>query len=139
MAKLTPKSSRKAVRRAWVEAMESGKYRKANGVLYDYENGAHCALGVLCDLAAKAKVTTKTREGFGPFDENSALPEEVRKWVGLRTESGDMILNGKEESIPSLNDGEGMSARSGKTLKTIAKIIRTCPVGFFEEDKRKHE
>jgi hypothetical protein len=37
-------------RAEWIEALRSGRYRQAEGVLKD-EDGAFCCLGVACDLA----------------------------------------------------------------------------------------
>jgi hypothetical protein len=39
------------VKTKWVEALRSGKYKQAEGVLRD-EDGSMCCLGVLCDILA---------------------------------------------------------------------------------------
>jgi hypothetical protein len=145
---LTKKSSKRDVRRAWIEALLSGKYKKADGYLGTYDEktgkGSFCALGVLCDLAVKAKVIPEPikeekigREkwslAFGKEEAGGDLPDEVREWAGITNRFGSMTLkDGTETCIPSLNDS---GDKRGKSLKTIGNIIKTCPEGLFTEEK----
>jgi hypothetical protein len=132
----------KAVRRRWIKALESGTYKQTIGKLARDSKGArsYCCLGVLCDLAVKAKIISETErdiDGNPTFDdEYGVLPESVRDWVGLATDTGsfdDVVyvktkasFGGKVAclSLLDLNDD------GRKKFKTIAKIIAAEPAGL---------
>jgi hypothetical protein len=94
----------------WVAALRSDEYGQTYGYLREeYEPGqfAYCALGVLCDIHAKAT-------GL-PFDkEKGGLPTEVAVWAGLHWLDPDVVMpvgDNEEEhmSITSANDEYGFS------------------------------
>lgn len=90
------------VKTKWVDALRSGEYKQASGVLRD-DNDAFCCLGVLCDVAVKEglEITvfpppTSDEEadseefstnwggyGYGSRYDDEVLPGEVREWAGL--------------------------------------------------------
>src|SRR5689334_11788613 len=79
----------KEVKDQWVAALRSGEYEQGKGTLQ--EDGKFCCLGVLCELAVKAGVTTsEPREGGstviygGADDPNTAYPPAaVIKWAEM--------------------------------------------------------
>ncbi len=85
----------------WTEALRSGKYYQGRGALVT-ENGEHCCLGVLCDIAV--------REGVVDFDEvgrtfdgvDAELPESVMEWAGMDYPEG--VFSGPDGNLVSLND-----------------------------------
>ena len=106
------------IKKRWVEALCSGKFKKGEGSLYNSDSESHCALGVLCELAVQDGVTERrdSRHG-GPsfYGKNgngcdSILPPEVVEWAGL--ESGSPILSFRSEgfgdtefwSVSEMND-----------------------------------
>jgi len=131
MTKLTKKSSHKRIIATWLEALRSGEYKQTKGALHTKKGKKEgfCCLGVLCDLAVKAKVIPEplTLE-IGGIQEfryegySGNLPEEVMKWAGLEDSSGSY----EGDSLADLND-------NGKKFTTIAKIIESRPEGLFRE------
>lgn len=77
---------KKEVKKKWVAALRSGKYKQAKGALRS-RNG-YCCLGVLCDLYLKEKKEKWVRVESQNYykigeDESAVLPREVMKWAGL--------------------------------------------------------
>ena len=83
------------IRKRWVQALCSGKFKRGEESLYNADFGAHCALGVLCELAVEDGVTERhdSQHGGPSFygkDRNgsdSILPPEVVEWAGLDSPS----------------------------------------------------
>jgi hypothetical protein len=71
------------IKTKWVEALRSGEYDQARGVLHDRDNGGFCCLGVLCKVIGAA---------FGPGSE-----EREDREYGPYTEEYDYVpvLNGR--------------------------------------------
>jgi len=71
------------IKRKWVEALRSGKYRQAQRRLR--RDDAFCCLGVLCDIAGRGQ--WRDDGGFifeGPHDvEHTVLPVGMNDLVGL--------------------------------------------------------
>lgn len=127
------------VKAEWTKALRSGDYSQTTGRLRRATGdgkGGFCCLGVLCDLAVKAGVTT-LREvvpfeddddlvfyHYGSNEETAVLPPEVRDWAGLSGENP--YLDGgpqpdedeyvRHDTLASTNDG-------GATFSEIADII----------------
>ena len=76
----------------WVAALESGEYDQTAGRL---RNGdSFCCLGVACELAVKdgvipPPVVDGEYFAYGERREIGVLPDEVRWWLHLRTQTGD--------------------------------------------------
>jgi hypothetical protein len=96
----------------WINALESGQYTKTTDILHDATNNAHCANGVLCDLAYDAGVVTRRRVRdpwaqdrdmyvYGEDQVFGVLPIEVREWAGL--DACDPEL-GNGDTISEVND-----------------------------------
>lgn len=118
----------KAVVRRWVKALESGQYRQGTGFLVSRGRkfDKFCCLGVLCDMAVRAKVIAAPKSysntPYAYCGENKVLPPTVLRWAGLKSENGDFGDDGN--TLAELND-------DGNTFKQIAKIIRSNPDGIF--------
>jgi hypothetical protein len=120
----------------WVAALRSGKYKQ--GKNYLRRGNKFCCLGVLCELAVKAKVTEATESGMGSSiimygQSSSVLPAKVKKWAGLVNESGVFKFKSNEtalNSLAALND-------SGKSFAEIADVIESKPDGLFAKRKVK--
>jgi hypothetical protein len=97
----------------WVAALRSGKYKKGTGQLAVPVDKKYCCLGVLCELAIKAKVVNTYAAGEG------GLPFPVQEWAGLRT--SDPIIKGHELSV--WNDGYEYKKVPRKSFKQIANLI----------------
>jgi hypothetical protein len=117
----------KAVVSRWVKALRSGEYKQGKEWLHqknDRGQDRFCCLGVLCDLAVKAKVISAPvadNEVFIYDKEDTHLPPKVRKWAGIKTPNGDFEFG---DSLAEVND-------DGKKFTTIAKIIESKPDGLF--------
>lgn len=117
----------KAVVRRWVKNLESGLYKQGRERLVkagkDFDR--FCCLGVLCDMAVRAKVIpapTRPRVGDAYCYKNNTqvLSPAVMRWAGLKDDTGG-------------HDTDSLAARNddGLHFKTIAKIIRSKPKGLF--------
>lgn len=90
------------VKKLWVEALRSGKYKQGKGCLRAGDE--YCCLGVLCDLHR-----VEFKQDWAHYSlviltyltETAKLPRVVQKWAGLA------IANPKlgDESCVALNDG----------------------------------
>ncbi len=124
---------KKEIKKVWVKALRSGKYKKDKGALKT-ERG-YCCLGVLTDLYIKRakygswveKVKMNGEKDYvyeyKDIKASGSLSQNVMKWAGL-TER-DPIVKKRDNtfniSLAGLNDGE--SGKPGKSFKTIADII----------------
>ena len=85
-------------KQAWVAALRSGEYQQGFGKLRDTKG--YCCLGVLCDLALKAKVardpmTNDLQSGWG----RGHLPDAVQQWACL--DESDPLVVGPYDSLTS--------------------------------------
>jgi hypothetical protein len=115
----------------WVQALRSGKYQQATGVLYD--GNGYCCLGVACDVLGIKFL----QDGDGDFYADilceygalCILPPQVRDMLGLRTRSGgsNVELTGSGRTmLTELND-------DGVTFPEIADIIEKYESNLFPE------
>lgn len=108
--KMNPK-----VKRKWVKALRSGKYKQGTGMLKvtrDNDEPLYCCLGVLCEVAVGEGIV-KSYPGS-----NGLPPDAVEVWAGL---DGDPLLgtrkiDGREPYATYLND-------DGKSFRYIADRI----------------
>lgn len=117
------------VAKKWVAALRSGKYKQGKGALHQKTGNKFCCLGVLCTLAVKAKVIPAPKlyqysKQFSYKGRTGTLPDQVAKWAGLSSNSGQMFH--KYSDLTEANDG-------GVRFKTIAKIIESEPDGLFKK------
>jgi hypothetical protein len=133
--------------RRWLEALRSGRFQQTRGALRhgDYR----CCLGVACDLFAEQGLAQGKRftdhgiaSGFLALgvwgDEDGSgrrafiagdecclgpLPDVVRRWLGLRTTTGETTA--ERASLVELND-------TGTSFGRIADVIESEPDGLFE-------
>lgn len=122
----------------WTEALRSGDYQQTQGRLRVVSRTAYapvgfCCLGVACDLYSRHAGDGRWNEAhfvLGDDTDNgyvTLLPEEVRAWLGLRTDNGEWPIPGDEpktKALTSTNDG-------GATFEEIAEIIESRPKGLF--------
>lgn len=107
-----------SVKKKWVKALLSKKYRQTRGQLRD--DGAFCCLGVLCDVHRKVTgkgywrwddivgaMVYKIR-GVDPTDNNacSLLPQAVANWAGVNRDPilTPKTLRSRKPKASSLND-----------------------------------
>ncbi len=120
------------IKKRWINALRSGKYKQAEGALNNGKGG-FCCLGVLCDLFAKEN---KTSWDLDPDPDGlrlkgaahtSLLPPHVAFWasgekledfrVKIELENEDGRMAEASRSLAELNDEEKL------TLSQIADII----------------
>jgi hypothetical protein len=125
----------KAITRKWLKELRSGQYRQGTGYLVqkskDNKGDKFCCLGVLCDMAVRAKVInppeTLIENGvevyfYGIENTYDLLPRKVMDWIGLKTEDGTYFED--IDSLASKND-------QGSKFSTIAKLIEKHPDTLF--------
>lgn len=125
----------------WVEALQSGRYEQATGVLQD-DSSQFCCLGVACDLFAKYEPQLglswkpvyyapgdDDHHAFASFqggiqsstdDATGVPPAEVMLWLGLGTNNGAWDPEQPQSMLTSRND-------DGADFEEIANIILERP------------
>ena len=100
---------KKEIKKKWLTALRSGKYKQTNGALKDKQG--FCCLGVLCDVH---RIENKKRwaKDFHYYGEALILPTEIINWAGLKSNSPDV----SGSSLAELND-------YGETFEEIADLI----------------
>lgn len=102
---------RKSVKKKWVEALRSKKYKQGKNQLK--RGDKFCCLGVLCDLYRKTRKRGKWKMYLGSYvfyaekdHHDSVLPKGVFKWAGL-PDNNPLVPWGKaRRSLAALNDDE---------------------------------
>ncbi len=94
-AKLNP-----GVKQAWLQALRSGEYKRAQGQLRKYSE--HCCLGVLCEVASLTRNTIncgyslpgmETTEGLlGNFGSEFGLSKTTQNRLASMNDSGKSFL-----------------------------------------------
>ena len=90
------------VKKLWLEALRSGNYSQARGMLHESPSGGYCCSGVLRDVYRKE--TGKGRwaslswcESFDACDGDHAftslLPRSVVNWAGLEKSNPDVAMS----------------------------------------------
>lgn len=127
------------IKKIWVEALRSGRYRKGTRVLRNINN-EFCCLGVLCDLyvlhTKKSEwvlgtiLGTTTYYLSGDYDyEYETLPSMVVDWAGFDPSiisDGSFhvrLVNNEEVDITTVNDMSLGSIGTEFTFKQIADMI----------------
>ena len=124
----------KTIGKAWIRELESGRYRKGNGVLHELDGkevdetrDRMCCLGVLCRMAVTAGVEVNVRvlkEGtrwkhkvveYG--GESGLLPKEVSDWAGMSSTNGKLETNSHADNLGAIND-------QAETFWPVIRIIR---------------
>ena len=108
---------KKTIAEKWIQALRSGKYKKATGQLCKVAksgNKSYCCLGVLTDLYNKEHSVKESLKG-------GYLPYNVSKWAGLDDRQGFIVGNGhySGKSLAALNDCN----QSKRSFMRIADII----------------
>ena len=96
------------VKKMWVDALRSGKYRQGHDVLRN-ASGECCALGVLCELAVEVGVITRTDEDGGPSKYGecglTAMPPlSVMEWADLPQSNPVVFLYPDTDEVAYLSD-----------------------------------
>lgn len=79
---------------AWVEALESGKYKRTTSFLKN--DNKYCCLGVACKVAIDMgeNIETKEIDDYTLFDGNEGvLTEKVKKMFGINDQTSFFLLN----------------------------------------------
>ena len=86
----------KQAKEKWVNALRSGKHKQGRRALRD--NGCYCCLGVLCEVS-----------GLPYNGHDSFPPVSVCDWAGLLAYNPQVLIDGKELALTTLNDDYRMS------------------------------
>lgn len=117
----------KDIKRRWVEALRSGKYKKTTGQLHVAQSthsqpSGYCCLGVLTALAIEDGV-----EVPADWPGLAGLPSPVKDWAGLDSRFPQVpfrheALEADEIGLTALNDGDELDIRK-RSFKEIADKI----------------
>jgi hypothetical protein len=99
------------VKAKWLEALRSGEYKQATGVLRTSADG-YCCLGVLSQLASDEGVVPQPSILNGTYrwtseagnSGNMYLIPEVMEWAGLESASGELRTEGYTMNLSRMND-----------------------------------
>lgn len=101
------------IKAQWISALRSGKYKQGVGKLKQVSEGRiqHCCLGVLCELAKAAGVTSEVSDDLFTYSFGGRvglLPPEVAEWAGVTGQA--------EKDLSFMND-------QGLTFDQISRAI----------------
>lgn len=106
------------IKKAWVEALRSGRYQQGKGALHrkGLPDDQFCCLGVLCELAVEAGQAERFEHAGGLLVFYRAgnrlsgfLPDGVAVWAGLTSSTPRVeVVPNVISNLVDLND-EGMS------------------------------
>lgn len=96
------------VKKAWVEALRSGKYPQAKGQLHNGEG--YCCYGVLCELAVEAGIVENRQ--YNPdaelcwYDSVFSMPPvSVTSWAGFSPDFPEVsVPESPRTGLQNLND-----------------------------------
>lgn len=130
------------IKAQWLAALRSGGYTQGRGALITRKPGhtAHCCLGVLCEIAADAGVIERSvgvrpgflAEGSEEGVQNGILPEAVRSWAGLTSQTGLLPTEVRVESGSAFDEDGGyelyvelteLNDEAGFSFEDIADVI----------------
>lgn len=106
----------KKLKKAWLTALRSGKFRQAEGTLEERSNGrikGNCCLGVLCRVAGIKPVITGSATHF----------DEEENWLSANLKKQFGVTQRMQEKLANLNDSTDDDGKFKNTFKTIATYI----------------
>lgn len=99
---------KKEIKRIWVEALRSGKYKQTRGRLCRNPQastiakaGGFCCLGVLVDLYAEKVGIERGTHEYDALMDHGILPAEVSKWAGIDCDPVLHLVPDKALAIPN--------------------------------------
>lgn len=106
------------IKKLWLKALSSGKYKQGTGKLHNVKTDRHCCLGVLCELAAnEGIIKKKITNGVCNFGmDNELLPIKVMKWAGIT----DNAASYNNTTLTSVNDNR-CDGKFARVIKAIQK------------------
>jgi len=124
----------KVIKKQWLKALRSGKYKQVKGDLRSFDGQGYCCLGVLCDVVKDYKSIKGYWDGtgfiIGRDGTRGLLPDEVAELAS--TKDGKLSVDGdlpmgtmfieqkgqgdNGDTLVQLNDG-------GLTFEEIANVI----------------
>ena len=112
-----------SVKRDWLKALRSGKYKQTQNTLYDPHSKGFCCLGVLCEVTGTKRKNLGYRsmpQSAGVFEdvtpEGDEIPKSLRSFDNKEA-AWSVLYNGKMTPLSVLNDSKGLN------FKQIADII----------------
>lgn len=96
------------IKRKWVKALRSGKYKQAEVMLRDPVTGAMCCLGVLCRIQGAAPKSLD-------YQTTATVPKQFN--AGLK--------EAERETLAAMNDGEFNFVANRQERKRTFKGIAT--------------
>lgn len=103
----------KKVKKKWLTALRSGKYKQGNEALKCGKQ--YCCLGVLCDIYSKEFDHPWTQNDLF-LNQGLVLPAKVMEWAELKDDNPDIVYDEAKMPIAEVND-------AGVDFKTIANLI----------------
>jgi hypothetical protein len=95
------------IKKLWVDALRSGKYRKGKGYLKHTKSDGevyYCCLGVLCELSPSEG--RRLPDGVYEFRDGMSAypPQEVKEWAGLVRDNPRVPWRGDTATLADIND-----------------------------------
>ena len=148
-SKVNPKKPTKAYKFTktqlkWLEALESGEYKRCKHILCEeLQNGdcRYCCLGVASELLLSDKYKEKSSVEHWLFDgEDTECPYSVMEKLKLHGSLGEFFKDGEEYLHEFTKDGTILETHSlaelndeGWSFKKIANFIRNNPRLVFRD------
>jgi hypothetical protein len=122
------------VKEKWLTALRSGDYAQGKGKLERVVDGQskYCCLGVLCDLAVKAGITTRTDPitngtlaHYGEMFDNFP-PQVVVEWAGIGTSNPNVLIPEREGELSRATNLAELNDEKNYTFSQIADVIEAA-------------
>lgn len=91
----------KAIKKKWVKALRSGRYKQGAARLFDEKDGTHCCLGVLCRVMRLRPDNSVFGGFYGYGGQNGWLSDQMLERTGL--------LDRQQKTLMKMNDKRGKS------------------------------
>jgi hypothetical protein len=115
-SKKISKAQIKRNRKAWLEALRSGKFKQTTGKLKS-RNGAYCCLGVACEVAGIPSVYQEGEYLYGDPDILKALTDP--KWDGMFDNALDYVRYDSTSLPPIAQEWLGVTDSGPRLAKPI--------------------
>lgn len=118
-----------SIKRRWVSALRSGRYKQGRGVLWNPSDNTFCCLGVLCEIAREDGIVERDPSGAGYGNPGADVftlsipPIEVAEWAGLM-ESNPIVWGADlNPNHPGATDLTYINDQMKLDFRAIARII----------------
>ena len=129
-------------RKLWIDALKSGKWKPLHGQMGRIDD-RRCCLGVACEayLAAGGAIDVTGDHSLIFGGQKYDLPDDVRRWLGLTTESASFPTADGTNALVGINDQMFLDATKYGAFAPptdyapIVAVLEDPPPGLYQESE----